>query len=919
VFVAELPTRSRPSHVDIDFPDIFSLVLATASCCVPFPADSEPAGARLPNMHLHSVTQPTSILSLPPEVLDHVVQLLAQDPVTRSSISADDDVFTRDKDPHGINRDRRRRAILSSLCRSCKTLASITAPHLYRSVTLSRSQHFFASPTSDVPQQRFEADSLVLFLRTLIEGDDMLRGSVGNINSYFILRQAHAYRQSFWPVHDPSIIAKSWERLAPGIRIPNNDAIAVQILRYCGLVQHDQVNTSEEQTQHDASTPRLSGSPDSVRCLPERLLAAVLLLCHSVRSITLACPPWDTQIPSIHARYRVLDQLIIDAVAMKRHESSIISSLSPLTSSLLRPPLSRLQAVTFTSMHGLDRSSPHELYKHDGFCRGYLARGDACPALARVPGVSQVSSDGTLGGWELWLGPESRKAYSRGPSPPRGHGEEEGEEGDEQGFVAMRDTTEDKTAKYTRLCIGSASLNTALEGFLGLPEDNMGDHRGSRVKPDTIQELVLFQSTIHDAPLSRAGDGAPLDLDTCDAVLSRHRRSLKALDMMTCWDVAASDESLEMDAPQHQQQHEQPRLPRPLRNLGLFDNLEVLRIALPLIATNRDLWRFYGMLPRDIIAASRRSDESHNSKTSTLEPYGMHGTLHQRGDHRQPQQSDATALARTDIPFLRCLPRSLRALRIADYYCIPHSPYWQRRGEYGSGDGVPTFDSYKDADAAAAAAAAASGGGYGGGSSGSRSSRGSSARSSFSLHGNGENQQNETRHEPEEEDSDDGDGDDYGANGTGSGDGWTYVNITGPPPVPQTTSTTPVGPDTSLPPSPPLSFSSIMSHGDGVGANDHNYEDPMREYTHKYLLPLALRRFAGVCSETHPRLASVVVDTMPMMRYQCLPAPQGASLPLDWLVRGGEEIRESFGRAGVRFDAVFEPGEVGRMEFGAGQ
>ncbi|KAJ1322853.1 hypothetical protein MN608_11700 [Microdochium nivale] len=742
------------------------------------------------------------LLSLPAEVLDFVIQHL--------SSSFDDALFTQEQDVHGIACDRRRRVALSNVCRSCKTLASIATTHLYRSVTLARREH--SSHEDSSPGCRFDSDSAVLFLRTLIEagsgsgGDNILRGLVRDVRSLLILRQAYTYQRGPWPVHDPEIIAGSWGRVAHTIRVSASDTLAVDVLRHCELLAAGEHGSRLE-------------SADSLRCLPERVVAAVLLLCHSLRSVTLACPPWDTQIPGIHAQYRVLDHLISRAVVGEDDDTGYSAPRATR-------PLRRLQAVTFTGMQGLARSRAAELYMHGGFAGGcYIARGDACPALARVASVCEVSSHGTLGGWEDLLAPAPSLQSTRLPSPPP---DEEGRGGKDTAMI------------YKRLHIGSASLNTALEALSAEDAHEDGDTAVTRIRPHTIQELVLFQSAVHDRPmLSR--DEVPLDLDTCDRALARHARSLRALDMMTCWDlVSAREPSAEQ---QQQQQVRAAGPPRPLCSLGLMDQLEVLRIALPLIATNRDLWWFYGMQERDIVAAAERSEERGSGGTG--------------------------APTREDVPFLRCIPRGLRVLRIGDYRSyVPHSPYLEQCGEYGSGNGVPTFDSYKDADAAAALAAGT------GGSS------------------NPENCGN----------NNDDEDDDYGADR--GADGWTAA-VASPEASPTQPSTTTL----------PLSLSSTATTGHGVDGI------PTRELTHKYLLPLALRRLAGVCGRTHPYLRSIIVDTEPLLRYHApaLARADGRSrAPIDWLVRGGGEIRDMFATSGVGFEALCDVESAGRMEFGAG-
>lgn len=850
--------------------------------------------------------QRTGLLSLPTEVLDHIIHLLSQDLSPPSPISVNA-AFSLTKDPHGINRDRRKRSTLSRLCQTCKSLAAITTPHLYSSITLARHQRFCSvSPDGDAGTiQRFEADSLVLVLRILVEGGDRLRGCVRDVRSFLILRQAHAYRQAFWPIHDPSIIAQSWQRLASTIKVPHEDKLVTRVLGSCGLLQDDEESHAENYGEHARQAPkRVIISPDSILCLPERILAAILLLCHSVRSITLVCPPWDTQIPSIHARYRVLDQIIDDAVHGSDTSATNFSTTTQVLTppgSLPRQPLSRLEAVTFTNMHGLGRSPPHELYAHDGFCRGYLARGDSCPALARVPSVTEVSSHGALGGWDEWLargteaGPEQGH-ISRPASPLPVRSDSSHFQGQETPDISLaKGSSQSRTMNYKRLHIGSAALNPALTAMLP-PQHDTGN--GSRVPPDTIEQLVLFQSTIHDAPLRRSGDTASaLDITLCDNVLARHARSLRMLDMMTCWDLEVSNPSAESQAVEGLQADS--GLPRPLRSLAFLENLQTLRISLPLLATNRDLWRFYGMLPQDIISTSRRScqiaaDTFASVKGPHHHPHDQQQQQQQQVNHDNYQPSSSTALTRADIPFLRCLPRSLRHLCIADYYFIPNSPYWRRRGKYGSGDGIPSFESYKDADAAAAIREA----------SGGRSWSGSSGRGSSSSAAS-----------TDESSCSSDDDDDYGADGIGGADGWTYANTAPSPPSlsSNVTARTNSASSTSPFPSPPLS---TPSHSSTDSDDD---EGSMREYTHKYLLPLALRRLAGVCSHTHPHLESVVVDTMPMLRYQCMPAVSEGhgygGVPIDWLVRGGGEIRDMFAREGVAFEGVFDVEGAGKMGF----
>ncbi|KXJ85750.1 hypothetical protein Micbo1qcDRAFT_169139 [Microdochium bolleyi] len=803
------------------------------------------------------------LLSLPTEVLDYIIQLLSSNLLTpASSASSHDALFTHDKDPHAIARDRRRRAALSHACRSCKKLASVATRHLYRSVTIARREHSLTS--GDNHAFHFSADSAVLLLRTLVEGGDRLRGLVGDIRSFLILKQAHTYRQAFWPVHDPTIVASSWRQLAHAIRTSAIDSVAGDILRYCGLV------TAGSPNRHGVATV----STDAVRSLPERIIAAILLLCYNVRFATLACPPWDTQVPTIHARYTVLNQLVRGVVDAQE------TGLTLLRDTWTTQPLRHLQVVTFTGMQGLTRSRVNELYTHDGFARGYLARGDACTALARVPSVTEVSSHGTVGGWEHLLAPDSPPAYTRLPSPPP--------DGPEEDDVADRKC---KPALYKSLRIGSASLNTALEALnaegVHTHTNNSGIACTYRIQPHTIQELVLFQSTIHDAPISR--NDAPLDIDLCNRALAGHARSLKALDMMTCWDLVSAPEPSAPDMMdpllaqvQEQQQARTPGPPRPMRSLALLDRLEVLRIPLPLIATNLDLWRFYGMLGVDIIAAVT------NSRNHCPPDEGMIGDDDDSRDllstryetENEPQTSSSTgALTCDDVPFLRCLPRSLKVLRIADYYFLPHSPYWARQGEYGSGYGVPSFNSYKDADATASALAIGVGH--------TTCSRRNSSSSS-----------------PGDSDDDD----DYGADS--GGDGWTAATAAGP----STADSVSREASTTLPLSPSLSFASTAPGS----SNQADENDPTREFTHKYLLPLALRRFAGVCRQTHPHLTSVVVDTMPMLRYMPLLSGNDRAVPIDWLVRGGTEIREMFAAEGVRFEAVYDPENAGKMEFGVG-
>ncbi|KAH7014497.1 uncharacterized protein B0I36DRAFT_369450 [Microdochium trichocladiopsis] len=749
-------------------------------------------------------------------------------------------------------------------------------------------------------------DTPALLLRTLLEdGGGRLRRQISSIKCYVLLWQQFLYGQdngrgngSGGTIIDPEGIMASWNRIAPTIKHPPPESLAARILKHVGL-----------STSTSTSTSGRSMNQEPVRYgIPERVVAAILILCTNLQHLQMICPPWHSSasVPGMTEpmRYVVLDSLLREAwkgdsrlrLVERNHagEENDEDTASPLQ---------KLHSVTFTGMAGLRACSANyeeeELCYSDDPCPGsYVARGDVCPALTYAPGVVEIATHGTKGGWYDFM-QQDGNPHDRSSSG--GSSSAELETAATTPATTMTTTatitTPDRatSAGLTRVHVSSPSLDHELlalfrlGAFDDLPrlqgrDDTMRDIAIAQPLPWMPQEsfpsslsesfsssssselepeLEPTSMTISTAPTLTSSatttttTAQPLSLSILDRGLSQHAQSLRRLDLGRCWNLGGGGCSA-----------------RPLRVLPLLTGLEELSIALPLVATNRELWRFYLLMAgaggddydasspaaaaavegmarltaavHEVLGGSTPDGERTEMRAAVLDRAGFTGGTGGGGGGTGGENGPAGQGAagwEWDLPFLRSIPASIKRLCITDSVDVPESAYLARHGEYGSGNGIPDFTQQL-------VAVPDNGGG--------------------------------------------------GGDGDGAGGAETDENV--PCIMPRRT----------LARLEKIAAAEQEHLGDFLRPPDEHARlaielgppSPGCELAHKALLPLALRRFADVCRVTHPRLESmsVCVDR-PLLEYKGdAPDPAGQKeYQAGHLVYGAEELAGLFAEAGIAF------------------
>lgn len=800
-------------------------------------------------------TPVVGILSLPNEVLDQIVDDLSQDDPTSSHEPAFDQLADPSAisnlytDRHGIFRDKQRRHDLASVCRSCKRLAALATPRLYSRVWLSRSTagvlsldpaideaSFNSIGYSSADDQVLSADTPPLLLRTLIEGANdprPFREMVTEINVFLLLRQQCLYLQEGVTVNDPRAITAGWLRIAPTIRLLPAESYEARVLDYVGL--SSSLSPESQSTQDTMTTD-----------IPERIIAAILLLCTRTQSTTLLCPPWHwTSAPACSPAfsepgYTVLDDLLRGVLGLGQPmQHSLTHSL----------PFQHLENVTFTGMGGLEslgRIDTEDLLFGNDPCPGsYIARGDSCPALAYAPGLRKVTTHGTRGGWyEMMNEKIPDDAHDTGRPQRTNQGQED-----------RRQQRADKDTKLlTSVHISSLTPDHDLIPFFRLGAfDDLARLAGLN---DTMEDMTIEQtvpcpplppSSKPSSPLcgssstaQETGEGelrrAPpitssnvLSPGILDSGLSRHALSLRKLDLSGCWHLVDSVAGMDSSGG-----------PRPLRVLGLLTGLEELIISLPLLATNAELWRFY-LLGVDDIGWTARVAESMARFTDVV------GEVLASEEVRTNRRAEILEMAgyvaseasqqdgwEYELPFLRNIPASVKHLRITDRVELPRCAYWAREGEYGSGHGIPDFEQLHDQDSDVTGDAKSVG-----------QLQGDSTLTRLEDFAIAQHHQ-------------------FLASGSAEQVGQQSGLVTADP-------------------------------------------TPRVEFAHKYLLPLCLKRLAEVCWLTHPDLESVTVcaDRQLLSRRKVYDEGERVHRP-DEMLYGAEELEALFVDRGLTFDVVYQ-------------